>query len=227
MIGGTPPMILHDELVWCVESDTQANTAAGRPSGRPRLAMAGALLLGALLGILTWNAIRTETPSPNIVRRFTLQVPSEQQPIGLTALSRDGRYLAYAGSRGLYLRSMDRLDAKAIPGTEGAEYPFFSPDSRWVGYFARGSIFKVLAEGGPPIRIAGAPAIASGATWGPDNTIITGNVSGSLIEISVEDGSATKLTLLATEQGEQSHRSPHVLPQGKSVLFTIVTAEGR
>ena len=85
------------------------------------------------------------------------------------ALSPDGTHLAYVarqdGTQQLYLRAMDSLEARPIPGTEGALNPFFSPDGQWLGFFAGGKLKKVSVSGGAALTLGDAPE-PRGATWG-------------------------------------------------------------
>src|SRR5207253_4202899 len=94
------------------------------------------------------------------------------------AISPDGTRLVYAagqvvGSLQLYLRAMDGLEARAIPGTEGAYYPFFSPDGQWIGFSAGGKLKKVSLSGGPPVSLVDVlvGGGAFGASWGSQGTI--------------------------------------------------------
>jgi serine/threonine-protein kinase len=134
----------------------------------------------------------------------------------------------YVASRGsntqLYLRPMDQLNAKPIPGTEGASMPFFSPDGQWVGFFAAGKLKKVSLMRGVPLRLCDAPN-NRGASWGPDDTIrFTPVYTSGLWSISAAGGTPQVLTTPDSTKGELSHRWPEVLPGGKAVLFTVETA---
>src|SRR5207249_2206764 len=143
------------------------------------------------------------------------------------ALSPDGSRLAYvanrAGTNQLYVRPIDRLEATAIPGTEGAETPFFSPDGQWVGFFANGKLKKVSLSGGAALTLCSAAAIR-GASWGPDdNIILTPSFGNSgLFRVSAAGGTPKPLTILDHKKGEFSHRWPEILPGGKAVLFTNI-----
>ena len=108
-----------------------------------------------------------------------------------------------------------------IPGTEGAESPFFSPDGRWIAYFASGEIRKVPLTGGPSVRVSETPAVF-GASWGDDGRIVFAHQAGGLWEVPAAGGGAPRtLTAVNSERGELSHRLPHVLPGGDAILFTI------
>ena len=153
--------------------------------------------------------------------------PSDRLALGLTpvvALSPDGSRLAYvanrAGTNQLYVRPIDRLEATAIPGTEGAESPFFSTDGQSLGFFAEGKLKKVSLSGGAALTLCSAAAVR-GASWGPDdNIILTPSFSSGLFRVSAAGGTPKPLTILDRKKGEASHRWPEILPGGKAVLFT-------
>jgi serine/threonine protein kinase/Tol biopolymer transport system component len=184
----------------------------------------GALLFVAVISsLVTWNLMSSR---PRPVSRTVITLPPGQQLAGLdsgpsVALTRDGTNLAYVASQGgaqqLYLREMDTLDAKPIPGTEGAVNPFFSPDGQWVGFFAGGKLKKISVSGGAALAIGDA-TYPYGANWGSRGMIafVPSNGSG-LQQVSDEGGTPRPLTHL--EKGELSHLWPEFLPGGKAVLF--------
>jgi serine/threonine-protein kinase len=118
---------------------------------------------------------------------------------------------------------MDSLDANALPGTEGAYEPFFSPDGQWIGFFAQGKLRKVSITGGFSQSLCDA-SFGVGGSWGPDDTIYfaPNNISG-LWRVSASGGEPQEVTRLDRSKGEISHRFPQVLPRGKAVLFTVTT----
>jgi serine/threonine-protein kinase len=188
----------------------------------------GTLLLGAIVtGLAVWN-LKPLPPKP--VSRVVITLPPGQRLAGLdqpvVALSPDGNQLAYVATQGgtqqLYLRSMDSLEAKAIPNTEGAFDPFFSPDSQWLGFFAGGKLKKISVSGGAAVTIGDA-ADPRGGNWISQGTIAFAptNVSG-LQQVSNAGGTQQSLTRF--EKGENSHRWPEFLPGGKALLFTAGTA---
>ena len=147
--------------------------------------------------------------------------------LSVVALSPDGIHLAYVATRGgnhqLYLRAMDVLEARPIPGTEGASIPFFSPDGQWLGFFANGKLKKVSMSGGLPLTLCDAPS-PFGATWGPDDTIVfVPNFRGGLWQVSAAGGTPQELTTL--KDGAIAHLWPEFLPGAKAVLFTVATDE--
>ncbi|NOT30213.1 MAG: serine/threonine-protein kinase [Planctomycetes bacterium] len=146
------------------------------------------------------------------------------------AISPDGTQVVYVGMRSnkvqLYLRPLALAEPTPIAGTEGAKSPFFSPDSRWIGFFAQGKLKKVTVGGTALQVLADAPS-ARGGCWGPDDTLYFAptNVSG-LWRVPALGGPATELTRLERGSSEISHRWPHVLPDGKTLLFSIWTGPG-
>ena len=140
------------------------------------------------------------------------------------ALSPDGRTLAFVGRRGttdqIYVRALDRREAVALAGTDGAYNPFFSPDGRWIGFGAADVLKRVAVDGGPPVQICRAERLA-GASWGSDETIVFGN-GGGLMRVPAGGGTPEELTKLDRAAGEVDHRLPHFVPGAKAVLFTIV-----
>ena len=151
----------------------------------------------------------------------------------MLAVSPDGSRLVYAassppGSRPrLYLRRLDRFEAVPIPGSDGAVGPFFSPDSRWLGYFAEGKLFKIAVEGGTPVEICHVGQVVPGASWGPDDSIIfTDSPDSGLLRVPAGGGTPETLTTPDFASGELGHGWPQWLPDGESVLFSISTVQG-
>jgi serine/threonine-protein kinase len=205
---------------------------AGRRHAMP-LALT-ALALGAIVsGLAVSTLTRRMTPTPPMARTNVL-LPSDLElvsyPSSPLTLSPDGTELVYAATRGgtsigissqLYLRALDQFDARAIPGTEGAHSPFFSPDGQWVGFFTSAELKKVSLAGGTPLKIADAGPGSRGATWGPDDSIVFVPDTGPLMRVSAGGGTPEPLTTLDPDHGDRAHRWPHFLPDGKGVLFTI------
>ena len=81
------------------------------------------------------------------------------------AISPDGRTVVFGTNNRLHQRALDRLDAEPVPGTEGANFSFFSPDGEWLGFTRAGTIMKVAARGGPPIKVADATSGGNAGLW--------------------------------------------------------------
>jgi Tol biopolymer transport system component len=118
----------------------------------------------------------------------------------------------------LFTRRLDQPNAVELPGTEGAAFPFFSPDGRWVGFVADSKLNKISVEGGSVVPLGDVGEYAEGA-WGEDGNIIVGSIGHGLMQIPSNGGAAAPVTELAS--GEQAHEDPQILPGGKTVLFTV------
>ena len=190
-----------------------------------------AVCLGAVA--IAWNALRSSIAPSFDVTRFEIELPPGDVLVrrghqSSVALAPDGSRFVYAawrnGERQLFLRSMDQPAVILIPGTQGVQgAPFFSPDGKWIGFFAGGKLLKASVAGGPPVEICRG-LNGKGASWGPDNTIVFApNAFGGLWRVSALGGTPTRLTTLDTKRLERTHRLPEILPNGKAVLFTVGT----
>ena len=228
---------LCDELKWISESGPQVTSVPTAPAKgirtlgrRPLILGAGALLLvAAIASLAAWNLKPPPSPPAPPVSRFTITLPPGQQLVGLedgpaVALSPDGTHLAYVarqgGSQQFYLRAMDSLEARPIPGTEEAVSPFFSPDGQWLGFFAGGKLRKVSVSGGAPLTLGDA-AFLVGASWGQGMIAFAPTFNGVLQQVPEAGGAPQPLTRL--EKGDAMQRWPEFLPGGKAVLFAAGT----
>jgi serine/threonine-protein kinase len=205
-----------------------------RPAGQRRLTTGAlvCLVLGSILaGVGIWSMIRPRpTVSPKVIRSVIRPVSSIADEalyhVGL-AISPDGKRIAYVDQgtgteRMLYVRELDTFEARAVPGTEGAVDPFFSPDGQSLGYsdHTRGTLEVASIRGATPRKLAEAPDFGGGV-WLDDGTIIfSPNVDAGLWLISAKErGPARPLTTLDLDEGEIQHRWPSVLPNN-DILFT-------
>jgi serine/threonine protein kinase/Tol biopolymer transport system component len=219
-----------------VETAAPADMPSRRVAPVP---IAFALASGALIAALAMWAVTRPAPralvSPS---RFAI-VPPPGQSLAISsffrdlALSPDGRYLVYrAGGTvtggPLMVRAMDALDAQPLAGITTARNPFFSPDSRWIGFFDNDELKKVSVTGGPAITISRLVGPGPrGASWGDDNTIVfaTNDPKTGLLRVSADGGEPTVLTTPDASQHEGDHLFPSVLPGGRGVLFTITAGQ--
>jgi serine/threonine-protein kinase len=186
------------------------------------LAAAVALAAGVTATAM-WLALR-QPAAPGSVTRF--HVAAGETTLRMTvapalALSPDGSRLVIPGRDGLYLREMDQLEARLIPGTEGADQTAFSPDGEWIVYeTTNDELRKVRLAGGGSIALA--PDVMIGTSWGPDGTIVySSDETRGLIRMTDAGADPQPITRPDTSSGETSHRWPDVLPEGRGVLFTI------
>src|SRR5262249_44178458 len=123
------------------------------------------------------------------------------------------------GRRQLWIRPLDSLAARPLEGTEGATFPFWSPDGRSLGFFRGGAarIFRVDVSGGPPVPITDA-SFVRGASWGNRGTIIFDSL-GTLWTVPARGGQASQLTTIDSTSGETNHLSPSFLPDGQHYLY--------
>ena len=194
-----------------------------QPAWRRLLPAATAAVFGGLcVGVAAWFVIQTDPARPV---RFDHRLPE-----GLTFantgrpmidLSSDGHALVYISPDGLYLRELDELSARLIPGTAAVTNPFFSPDGQTLGYWDRnsGELKGVSTGGGAPVTITEAEN-PFGVTWAVNGTILYGQRDGVW---QVADTGGTSELVVPIEVGELVH-GPRLLPDGEWVLFTLKPA---
>ncbi len=167
-------------------------------------------------------ALETRPPPRSILS--SIVPPEEVSRIDDLALSPDGEWLVFAGMTAegatqLYLRRLDSPDTRSLDGTEGVTYPFWSPDSRFIGFFADGKLKKTGISGGSPFTLADAPAGRGGA-WSGDGVIVFApGIGDPLHRVSAGGGPVSMVTELDAERNQGSHRWPWFLPDGRRFLF--------
>ena len=144
------------------------------------------------------------------------------------AVSPNGRHIVFVArattAYQIWLRPVATLEATPIQGTDGGAFPFWSPDSRSIGFFADGKLKIAQIAGGPPMVLTDAP-FGSGGSWSRDNVILfaPGPSQSGLLRVSSAGGTPTVATTLDKTAGEDVHRWPHFLPDGRHFLYTAVT----
>jgi serine/threonine-protein kinase len=208
---------------------TMPALAAGAPaapaSGRRRAAVILPWLIAAgALGVAAFVVRSRPAPGVPAVYRFEVALPRNAEWVGdivsAMALSPDGIRLAYngrdsSGERRLYLRAMDRLDPVAVPGSENAAAPFFSPDGRWIGFRVGTRMVRAPVAGGAPEPICETGSL-SRAVWLERDVIVFADPRG--LRQCTMAGEVT--TLLAADPGE-AYRLPHGLPGDRGIVFSI------
>jgi serine/threonine protein kinase/Tol biopolymer transport system component len=215
---------LHEPLA---PASTPATTRQGSQWVWKAAALAGVIAAAAmtLLHFASAPSVAPET------RLQIVALPSTS--LASFAISPDGRKVVYEAVSNannkdqLWLRRLESENAQPLAGTEGASQPFWSPDSKSVGFFADGKLKRIDLAGGAPQILADAP-ISPGGAWNADGTILFA-LSGTspLQRISANGGTVTPLTTLDPPR-QVSHRFPRFLPDGRHFLFFAVgTSEGR
>jgi eukaryotic-like serine/threonine-protein kinase len=181
------------------------------------IAFAAAVLVAAGLA---WVHFRETPPAAPPEMRTEIITPASNADPGDFALSPDGRQIVFVasgdGPSRLWLRSLATTAAQPLARTEGAEYPFWSPDGRSVGFFADGKLKRLDIGGGAPQVLANVAA-ARGGTWNADGDILfTPGLAGPLFRVSASGGEAVPVTKL---DQQTFHRFPQFLPDGRQFLF--------
>ncbi len=206
-----------------------ATRMARTSSGREKWMLYAAAGLAALfLATTMWGWMRPAASEKPVLRyRLVFDEEIAQGASWWTrlAISPDGSRLAYIGGapKQLLVRSRHELRAKAIPGSEGANSPFFSPDGSQVGYLDERTVRIATMGGSVPITVSDTLTGVAGASWGRDGFIyVDGQLSTPLLRVEAKAGAVpTWFTTLDTIKGEIDHTWPEVLPNGKGVLFMI------
>ena len=202
---------------------------------RPASIAAVALVCLAVGGVAVWGVTR---PAPRPVTRALL-TPPPSMPLDILrgvnmALTPDGTRVVYQGlvdgQPHLFVRPLAALDATPLAGLSAILFnPFISADGNWVGFFEGSrALYRVSILGGPPVHIVDVPGNGSGASWGPDDTIIfaTNAVESGLLRVPMGGGELEVLTRPDADRGELDHLWPEILPGGQAVLFTILAPGG-
>jgi eukaryotic-like serine/threonine-protein kinase len=229
---------LADELTWIAEEvvrppgSTSGRATTSRTAGSQRLSIAvvPAVVVAAIIAILAaWTAWRfavsRQLPVTRAVTRFVVQPPATAPLAGRNFnISPDGSQLVYtgleSGVRRLFLRHVDQFDAAALPGTEGAAYPFFSPDGQWVGFSRDDRLLKIdVRAAAPPVVLCN--VFAAFPAWLTDGTILFQSTGHGIRRVSADGGEPRVITTISKNPGEYDHHDAQMLPGGQALLFTI------
>jgi Tol biopolymer transport system component len=208
-------------------------SAAPAPRGwRERLTWPAAAGVLALIAIAFAVGFLLRAPKPPQPMRLNAEIGADASLytfVGSSAVfSPDGTRLALLArdsdqKQRIYVRSLDQLQATALPGTENALDPFFSPDGQWLGFFADNKLKKISVQGGGAVTLCDV-ITAPGGSWGDDGTIVFApDLQVGLSRVSSAGGKPQPLTTLDKQAGEITHLWPQVLPGSKAVLFTSST----
>ncbi|MBK6406122.1 MAG: protein kinase [Holophagales bacterium] len=221
-------LVLDDLIAGRPGDDARAPVAA--PAGRTARSTAGwvaaLFVVGAAAAFAGYLANRRGL-TPTEPLRLTIQLSANQELVvganSTFAFSPDGGSLVFPGRTGgrqtLFRRELGEREAVSIPGTDGADAPFFSRDGQWIGFVSGGKLMKVAVAGGRPFRIA--EQASAGSTWLGDGTIVTApNYAEGLFRVPAAGGTPERLTTPDGASGELGHWWPDLLPGDRKVIFT-------
>ena len=191
--------------------------------------VAGVLFIALLAALPFVVSSRRRAPMDQAVIRVSV-LPPEKSTLSTVTVSPDGQRLAFiatntTGRTLLWVRPLDSLAAQPLAGTENANNPFWSPDNRFIGFFADGKLKKVEFTGGSPSTLCNAPNGRGGA-WNRDDVIVFApdNRSG-LSRVSAVGGEPSPVTTLDSARQESTHRFPQFLPDGRHFLYFARSAQ--
>jgi Tol biopolymer transport system component len=222
----------HDvalELKWIAEG-SQAGVPATVAARRSRRELFQWIGLAVVSGAAVWLTLRGlgRTPASETAFRSSLLLP-EKVIFQAVAVSLDGKHVVFNGEDEngkslLWLRSLDSFKTESIAGTEHAALPFWSPDGRYVAFFADGKLKRVEPSGGSPLALYDVEGV--GGAWGPGGDILFAPPAGPIYRLSASGGKAVPVTKLDETRHETGHRYPFFLPDGKHFLFTALNLAG-
>lgn len=213
-------------------SDVTATMVAA--ARRPRRGLLWTLAVGVLAivaasvaAVVYYGRSRVELgPIRFLVSPPDKLVFSQNQVTNFIAVSPDGRRIAFAamdtgGISSLWIRALDSLEAWPVPGTEGGRQPFWSPDGRFLAFFAFGSLKKVPVDGGPAQVLCEATNVPTGGTWSPGGVILFSGLSGPVQQVSAAGAKLEPATSINLAHQEVMHSFPHFLPDGQRFLYYV------
>jgi serine/threonine-protein kinase len=208
--------------------------AGAAPPARSRLTwVAWSLAVVALIALAVVSFVHFSEQPTAQTTRFSVDLGPDAVagPRITAAISSDGQRIAFIartadGTEQLATRRLDEAVPTLLAGTNNATDPFFSPDGRWIGFFADGKMKKIPVQGGATVALCEVEG-ARGASWGDDGNIIATLGGSNNIGLSrIPDVGGAPQTLSKPKEGEVSHRWPQILPGGQDVLFTSSTVNG-
>jgi len=219
----------HDvrlQLQWVAEGGSQAGLPApvvARRKNREKLAWAVAAVALAAATVLAVGFVR-RAPGRTRSVRFEIATPSEVVSIDTPRISPDGKYLAFnatdsSGKARIWIRALNAFSAQPLAGSEGTTRPFWSPDSRFLGFFAEGKLKKIEVSGGPAQKICDAPRGADGS-WSPEGVILFDGTSiDPIYRVSASGG--VPVVAVKPDEGRKETQVawPDFLPDGKHFLY--------
>jgi eukaryotic-like serine/threonine-protein kinase len=226
--GAEDPVVISLPKGGYIPEFLERQPASDSPSASKRssISHAGWALFGLAALALLWLSLHKAPPSAGSYR-FSI-LPPDRTAFEFFAISPDGRTLAFTatwkGNTMLWVRPLDSLEAKPLPGTEHASQPFWSPDSRTIGFFTNAKLKTIGITGGPTRDIADV-VVGRGACWSRDGLIVFAPTPLSMLyQVSASGGISRPVTSLDTSRSEISHALPQFLPDGQQFLYLAASA---
>lgn len=217
----------HDvglQLKWIAGQTTKTPAIAGVRKRQTWTLMIAVLAVLTAFAIAIFAYVTLRSRPTELVRRYSIPYPPGNKipgDVGSVAIARDGAKIAYVasenGSSSLFVRRLDQFEPAAIPNSDNATYPFFSPDGQSIAFFAHGRLYRAAADGSTnPIAITDLPGAFYGGSWLPNGTILLAS-SPPLLTVSAEGGTPAALP---TKGARVDTGDPIELPGGEWILFT-------
>ncbi len=239
------------DVAFALDSLSQTTTAGTAPlrtmSVKRRVTNTAFALVVAAVAVIAVLLVRGRQQPRPATGRFEIQLPQGYflEPYrNALALSPDGKVLVFSaftakgpleqlfprwpfvpGGRQLFLRPLESLESRPVPGTEGGYQPVFSPDGRHVAFVVESpdetqTFLKTVPVAGGAVQTVCECNAKFGAAWAADGSILFASARGSLQKVPATGGTPEPATTLDAAAGEVSHRLPHLLPDGRTVLYT-------
>ena len=225
-----PRKRLHDiGDAWDLLEDVTPAPAAGASPRSQRLAWSLAALFALSTIAMAAARFMASPPEPPPTARFQISAPPENEFGTYVSLSHDGRRLAFTASDnqrgvGLWVRDLDSLESRRLPGTENATSPFWSPDGKFIAFADGRMLKKIDVSGGQPQKIAEAPTAMGVGAWSRDGVIVVGTRGlGPMYRVSSNGGTPAPLTDVDAAAKERGHSFPMLLPDQKRFLYIKLT----
>jgi Tol biopolymer transport system component len=227
-----PKQRLRDigEATFLLEEPRQPEAPIPQRRHRSFVAIFGWAVAVLALAALGYVGYRHYTEEVRVMK-VSLLTPEKadlSSPLYIPAVSPDGRHVAFIGimdgQRALWIRDLDGLNARLLPGTNDAVFPFWSPDSRWVGFFDGAKLKKIDITGGPALTLCDVTQ-GAGGTWNKDDVIVYARNIGGLFRVSASGGMPAALSELDRAGGEVDDRYPWFLPDGRRFLYVARNAD--
>jgi len=217
------------ELEWASRPDIALGGAA--PAAPWRRALPWALFGVTALGFVAFawlheTGLKNAVPALPVRLQIALPQKTPLRLTGALALSPDGRQLAFVASAAdgvprIYLRAMDSLEMRPLPGTESVgSLLFWKPDGRFIAFDSGGKLRKIDVSGGPAETVCSLNLTGVGGSWNADGDILFGQFGGPIARVSAAGGDATAVTVLDGPHGDVAHTEPQFLPDGRHFIYT-------